>query len=177
MSKPRSGWTRARPLNSDQNLGTVAKCPYCTQYHLRPGYCQALDPINSVKYPAITDEIRREQLVESGRFTDISNDTDDTQNHKVLLRHRAETDTLNVTSLVSNDFEKNDTIKPENDPFDISNLAENRQNVTDDPFQGDIDGPGVTDGICAECGKSFQKKRIDAKFCSVNCRVRASRRK
>jgi hypothetical protein len=26
-------------------------CPNCNQFHLRPGYCQALDPINAAKYP------------------------------------------------------------------------------------------------------------------------------
>ena len=31
-----------RPLNCDK--GTKERCPNCNQFHLRPGYCQALDP-------------------------------------------------------------------------------------------------------------------------------------
>ena len=27
------------------------RCPNCNQFHLRPGYCQALDPANADKYP------------------------------------------------------------------------------------------------------------------------------
>jgi hypothetical protein len=27
------------------------RCTNCNQVHLRPGYCQALDPINAGKYP------------------------------------------------------------------------------------------------------------------------------
>ena len=33
-----------RPANSDVELGTKERCPYCGQFHLRPGYCQALEP-------------------------------------------------------------------------------------------------------------------------------------
>ena len=35
-----------RPMNCDSALGTKDRCPHCNQFHLRPGYCQALDPVN-----------------------------------------------------------------------------------------------------------------------------------
>src|SRR6185295_14432646 len=35
-----------RPMNCDSSLGTKDRCPHCHQFHLRPGYCQALDPVN-----------------------------------------------------------------------------------------------------------------------------------
>jgi hypothetical protein len=45
---------RAQPLNCSAKLGEVGsdkKCPHCNQFHLRAGYCQALDPINADQYP------------------------------------------------------------------------------------------------------------------------------
>lgn len=35
-----------RPMNCGAELGTKVRCPHCGQFHLRPGYCQALDPIH-----------------------------------------------------------------------------------------------------------------------------------
>ena len=43
----------SRPLNCDHDLTEKDRCPQCNQYHLRPGYCQALDPINKGKYPGV----------------------------------------------------------------------------------------------------------------------------
>lgn len=45
-----------RPENCDPSIGDPSakapeKCPYCGQFHLRLGYCQALDPINAAQYP------------------------------------------------------------------------------------------------------------------------------
>lgn len=31
-----------RDLNCDPKLGTKDRCPNCGQFHLRPGYCQAV---------------------------------------------------------------------------------------------------------------------------------------
>lgn len=31
-----------RPSNCDPALGVKEPCPHCGQFHLRPGYCQAL---------------------------------------------------------------------------------------------------------------------------------------
>ncbi len=49
---------KARPANCDASIHDadaaekVRKlCPNCNQFHLRPGYCQALDPINAGEYP------------------------------------------------------------------------------------------------------------------------------
>ena len=36
-----------RPFNCGTSLGTKERCPRCGQFHLRPGYCQALDPQKS----------------------------------------------------------------------------------------------------------------------------------
>lgn len=49
-----------RPNNCDFETSLEKRCQYCGQNHLRPGYCQALDPINAEKYPhlhgkAVTD--------------------------------------------------------------------------------------------------------------------------
>ena len=44
---------RMRPCNCDPQVGVNSRCPHCNQYHLRPGYCQALDPINVDKYRAV----------------------------------------------------------------------------------------------------------------------------
>lgn len=51
IQRKRRGGVVARPLNCDEMLGTSQRCPHCNQFHLRPGYCQALDPINADKYP------------------------------------------------------------------------------------------------------------------------------
>ncbi len=46
-----------RPINcslpdpSGADASNRVRCPNCKQFHLRPGYCQALDPINREKYP------------------------------------------------------------------------------------------------------------------------------
>ena len=37
-----------RASNCDKGLGLVGgkdRCPHCNQFHLTPGYCQALDPV------------------------------------------------------------------------------------------------------------------------------------
>lgn len=46
------------PLNCEPGIHDAVandkvreNCPNCNQFHLRPGYCQALDPINADKYP------------------------------------------------------------------------------------------------------------------------------
>ena len=41
---------RMRPCNCDPRVGVDNRCPHCRQHHLRPGYCQALDPINAAQY-------------------------------------------------------------------------------------------------------------------------------
>lgn len=46
----------ARQLNCEAELGTVSRCPYCGQFHLRPGYCQALDTINAGKEWKLRDK-------------------------------------------------------------------------------------------------------------------------
>jgi hypothetical protein len=50
---------KARPLNvqrpdpydADAEEKLRKRCPDCKRFHLRPGYCQARDPINKEKYP------------------------------------------------------------------------------------------------------------------------------
>jgi predicted RNA-binding Zn-ribbon protein involved in translation (DUF1610 family) len=34
----------AARANCDPKLGTTERCPHCGLFHLRPGYCQALNP-------------------------------------------------------------------------------------------------------------------------------------
>jgi hypothetical protein len=33
--------------------GPPIRCPYCRQFHLRLGYCQALNPVNAALYPQV----------------------------------------------------------------------------------------------------------------------------
>ena len=40
----RAAW-KPRHFNCDKLLGTKEKCPHCGMFHLRPGYCSALDEI------------------------------------------------------------------------------------------------------------------------------------
>src|SRR5262245_9979890 len=44
---------RTRPCNCNPQVGVNERCLHCRQYHLRPGYCQALDPINAAQYPDV----------------------------------------------------------------------------------------------------------------------------
>ena len=50
----------ARPKNCEVGVHDAdapdkvrTRCPDCRQFHLRPGYCQAHDPINAHKYPEV----------------------------------------------------------------------------------------------------------------------------
>lgn len=69
-----------RALNDDVALKPNERCKRCKQVHLRPGYCQALDPINADKYPeyhrkpAITHQPKIEDRTQKG------DDGDRTQN-------------------------------------------------------------------------------------------------
>lgn len=51
---------RARPLNCDPKVhnagGNDERCPRCNQWHLRPAYCQALDPL-SPGYKGVTKPV------------------------------------------------------------------------------------------------------------------------
>jgi hypothetical protein len=48
----RGGTVNVRPLNCGTGETEGGRrCPRCKQFHLRPGYCQALDPINADQYP------------------------------------------------------------------------------------------------------------------------------
>ena len=52
-----SMWKASR-VNCDPEIGLVGsedRCPNCRQWHLRPGYCQALDPNYRGAKPAVTD--------------------------------------------------------------------------------------------------------------------------
>jgi hypothetical protein len=80
----RGSTTMVRPLNCGAGeTESGRRCPRCKQFHLRPGYCQALDPINAAQYPEfhVTDK------------------------PKMPKRHRAETDGVSVTSNESNDLD------------------------------------------------------------------------
>ena len=37
---------KLRPVNCDKTLGTAEICEFCGMFHLRPGYCGALDSVN-----------------------------------------------------------------------------------------------------------------------------------
>jgi hypothetical protein len=52
----------ARPLNCGLKLKDDERCPNCNQVHMRPGYCQALDPINADQYPHLHSKRYSEAL-------------------------------------------------------------------------------------------------------------------
>lgn len=41
------------PYDADRDEKHRKRCPNCNQFHLRAGYCQALDPLNKRKCPAV----------------------------------------------------------------------------------------------------------------------------
>ena len=69
---------KARPLNCAPEIGDKVRCPRCKQFHLRPGYCQALDPINADKYPEVWAETA--QPVIGGNAQNHGVETDVTDN-------------------------------------------------------------------------------------------------
>ena len=55
-------FSSVRPLNCSPKLGIAGKdgaprCPHCGLWHLRAGYCQALDPIYAVDKPVDTGSV------------------------------------------------------------------------------------------------------------------------
>lgn len=68
---------RARPLNcdpsahdADANEKIRKRCPNCNQFHLRPGYCQALDPANAERYPHLHAKAVTDSAVTDNSVTD-----------------------------------------------------------------------------------------------------------
>jgi hypothetical protein len=81
----RVSWIKARPMNCDAKLKEEHLCPDCKQAHLRPGYCQALDPINAGKYPQLHQQKRANTL--ANVLTDDANaDDDKAERRKVYQR-------------------------------------------------------------------------------------------
>lgn len=77
----RAPYVLARPMNCDFDTTPEKRCDYCGQNHLRPGYCQALDPRNAEKYPHlhqsqsdVSDETESHKVE-----TETENDTDESQ--------------------------------------------------------------------------------------------------
>ena len=59
LPKSNISYIKARPFNYEHTKVDDGTCSRCNQVHLRPGYCQALDPINAEQYPHMhgrTDE-------------------------------------------------------------------------------------------------------------------------
>ena len=77
---------RASPFNCDKLLGSGDKCPNCGQFHLRPGYCQALDPRNAAQYGVSTQprsvDTFTENVDTSVDKKDASVDTVDRKEHR-----------------------------------------------------------------------------------------------
>lgn len=68
------------------------------------------------------------------------------ENELSVTKHENVTDNVNVT---------------DKSQLSVTFVTDNQQNVTDK--------------LCTVCGKIFDSKRNDAKYCSSNCRVKASR--
>ena len=70
-----------RPLNCVTMLGEKERCPYCNQFHLRPGYCQALDPRNAEKYPHLHQSQTPVSLETESQAceTETENETEESQ--------------------------------------------------------------------------------------------------
>jgi hypothetical protein len=143
---PRGEGYTARPLNCAADLGATARCPNCKQIHLRPGYCQALDPINAAKYPEFHTDKRG----------------------KVLPRHGADTVTLRDETLTQQrKREKPVTLA---DDFDDEGSEEAYDGVTGEQ------PPTLSVTICEACGAKFHPQRSTARYCSTACRVAANRK-
>jgi hypothetical protein len=62
-----------RPANCQTDLTESKRCPHCKQFHLRPGYCQALDPINAEKYPHLHPDLVNKSPVHGERVNNTVN--------------------------------------------------------------------------------------------------------
>lgn len=147
---PRNSCVGIRPLNCADENDEGKLCPRCKQYHLRPGYCQALDPINAAKYP---------------QFHPVQRD-------KVPSRHRADTDTLRGKNVAGQQKQ------PETETDKRFNETDNSRSETDN-LKSETDNPGhdeLSVSICNGCGHPFQPKRTDSKYCSPACRLTAHRK-
>jgi hypothetical protein len=137
-----------RPLNcgSGETEGG-RRCPRCKQHHLRPGYCQALDPINAAQYPEFHVAL----------------------SPKMPKRHRAETATDNAVASDINHLGDDATDSVIAGATDSSDTAPNKPNATDNA----TDNPFLE---CETCGATFTSKRGDARYCSATYRSKAHRK-
>ena len=76
----------ARPFNCDIHLARPGKdrCPHCNQWHLRPGYCQALDPMNAAKWP--DSPVNKGQPVNTANTANTANQL--ANDESTTYRHR-----------------------------------------------------------------------------------------
>jgi len=60
------GYVRMLPLNCDPQLGLIgskARCPHCNQFHLRPGFCQAVHKASLVDTEAVHKPVHKPEPV------------------------------------------------------------------------------------------------------------------
>lgn len=107
---PRNSCVGIRPLNCAAENDEGKLCPRCKQYHLRPGYCQALDPANAAKYPQFHLETDR----------------------KVPSRHRADTVTLRGKNVAGQQKQ------PETETDKRFNETDNPRSETDNPGHDEL---------------------------------------
>jgi hypothetical protein len=162
---------KPRPINCVSVLGDKDRCPYCGQFHLRLGYCQALDSINAGQYPGIWDGsivVNLEHCLSGSEYL-------------VRFGHRANTADLAESQPVAGISRENPGL-----PQPVDSRSDNfAHHLLTDSAGTDVDGTDCatfahhlfTDSMvtCEVCGVSFEPPRKGAKYCSPACRTKASR--
>lgn len=162
----------ARPVNCDLSLGVAPKrCPHCGQFHLRPGYCQALDELNADRYP----KFHSSEAIKKAKIEREKRDLQE-RNVRDRVRDKSGVETLNTPidnnpstyhDLKKGDVRDNDAQSEEIIPDGVGPVEGGhvRDNIADNAY-----------GVCEDCHKTFHKSRSDARYCSDACRKRAKRK-
>ena len=151
----------ARPANCDPSLGVSSPCPHCRQMHLRPGYCQALDPVSPAWRGSKEEQAkaRRQLLVALEKANGPMPRVADLVPPARLRSVSVETVTVETIPLVVETIE----LKPETIRGDSETIA---------PVDETL--PAGTKR-CPHCGQVFTPAKAKARYCSSKCRLQAFR--
>ena len=135
----------ARPANCDPSLGVSSPCPHCLQRHMRPGYCQALDPVSPGWKGDRSEQDRARKELRAALEKAHGPMPHATKPATPTPKLRALAQAVTLTDPVT------DSPEP----------------VTDSQPLGKV--------RCLICDKPFVAARSDARYCSATCRQRARR--
>lgn len=142
--------------NCDSDIGVGSRCPNCGLFHLRPGYCQALDPVS----PGFRGSKEIQVAARAKLLAEF-----ETVHGPIVTPRRTQPVTQLVTQL---------SLATQLPPVSVTQLAPPAQSVTQL-------GPSVTQLArrCEQCGNDFEASafRPDARYCSAACRMKAHRAK